>query len=321
MKVVASAGNQDVAMVYVVDFGGNLVECVEAVQPPTPRDEKWVLMISTLYGCPIQCQMCDAGGHYRGKLSKEEMAEQIRFLISTRYPEGHVPSRQFKIQFARMGEPALNPHVLDLLEELPDRFSAPGLMPSLSTVAPHGRDDFFNRLIEVKNAYYPQGRFQLQFSIHTTDLEKRDQLIPVRKWDFTQIAAFGARYFRPGDRKLTLNFALAEESALDAEVLKKYFDPEKFLIKITPLNPTYQARKMGLRSYIDCQREHDEGSLLDEIREKGFRVILSIGEREENEIGSNCGQYVQKHLQSLGTLGDGYSYQVSEQNRISPGEN
>jgi len=112
MNVVASAGNPDVAMVYVVDFGGNLVECVEAVQPPTPRDEKWVLMISTLYGCPIQCQMCDAGGHYRGKLSKEEMAEQIRFLVSTRYPDGHVPSRQFKIQFARMGEPALNPHVL-----------------------------------------------------------------------------------------------------------------------------------------------------------------------------------------------------------------
>jgi len=209
---------------------------------------------------------------------------------------------------------------LNLLEELPDRFSAPGLMPSLSTVAPHGRDDFFDRLIEVKNAHYPQGRFQLQFSIHTTDLEKRDQLIPVRKWDFTQIAAFGARYYRPGDRKLTLNFALAEEATLDAEVLKKYFDPDVFLIKITPLNPTYQARKMGLTSYIDCQKDHANSSLLDEIRKKGFRVILSIGEREENEIGSNCGQYVQKHLQSLGRLGDGYSYQVSEQNWISPSE-
>ena len=50
MKVVASAGHHDVAMVYVVEFPGGLVECVEAVQPPRPRDEKWVLMISTLFG-------------------------------------------------------------------------------------------------------------------------------------------------------------------------------------------------------------------------------------------------------------------------------
>ena len=63
MKVVASAGNQDIAMVYVVEFPGGLVECVEAIQPPRTREEKWVLMISTLFGCPVACQMCDAGGH------------------------------------------------------------------------------------------------------------------------------------------------------------------------------------------------------------------------------------------------------------------
>ena len=73
MKIVASAGHPDIAMVYVMDFDGNLIECVEAVQPPRPREEKWVLMISTLFGCPIACQMCDAGGHYRGKLTESEM--------------------------------------------------------------------------------------------------------------------------------------------------------------------------------------------------------------------------------------------------------
>jgi len=81
MNVVASAGHQDIAMVYVVEFPGGLVECVEAVQPPRPREDKWVLMISTLFGCPISCQMCDAGGHYRGKLTEEEMFAQIQFLI------------------------------------------------------------------------------------------------------------------------------------------------------------------------------------------------------------------------------------------------
>ena len=184
MKVVASAGNPDIAMVYVVEFNGGLIECVEAVQPPRPREEKWVLMISTLFGCPISCQMCDAGGHYQGKLTEAEMYAQIEYLIQQRYPDGFVPSKQFKIQFARMGEPALNPAVLDLLETLPDRINAPGLMPSVSTIAPHGTDAFFDRLIDVKNQVYPQGRFQFQFSIHTTDIKLRDELIPVKKWDF-----------------------------------------------------------------------------------------------------------------------------------------
>ncbi len=296
-------------MVYVVDFDGRLVECVEAVQPPVPREEKWVLMISTLFGCPIGCKMCDAGGHYRGKLSVEEMASQIEYLISTRYPDGHVPSQQFKIQFARMGEPALNSQVLDLLEMLPTRISAPGLMPSLSTVAPHGRGDFFERLTELKNDKYPQGRFQFQFSIHTTDEALRQELVPVRTWDFSHMADFGRRYYRDGDRKITLNFALAENSPIEIDVLKAYFDPDLFLIKITPLNPTYQAQDYGLSSYFEGPQS-DNHPLLDGIRSAGYEVILSVGELEENEIGSNCGQYVQRHLQAGDSVPGGYTYQV-----------
>ncbi|NIW45520.1 MAG: radical SAM protein, partial [Gammaproteobacteria bacterium] len=72
MKISAKVGTDDIAVVYVGQFDdGELVEFVEAVQPPMPREEKWVLMLSTLYGCPIACQMCDAGGFYHGKISKE----------------------------------------------------------------------------------------------------------------------------------------------------------------------------------------------------------------------------------------------------------
>ena len=310
MKVVASAGHQDIAMVYVVEFPKGLVECVEAVQPPRPREEKWVLMISTLFGCPIACQMCDAGGHYKGKLTEKEMFEQIQYLIDQRYPEGHIPSQQFKIQFARMGEPALNPAVLDLLASLPDRIDAPGLLPSFSTIAPHGTDDFFEQLIEIKDTKYPRGKFQFQFSIHTTDFARRDELVPVKKWDFQKMAEFGERYYKEGDRKITLNFALAEDSPVDPDVLLKYFAPEKFLVKVTPLNPTYQAIATGLKSYIDPEKGLESYPALQAIEQAGYQLILSIGEREENRIGSNCGQYVQKHVLENGDLASGYTYQV-----------
>ena len=312
MKIIGSAGNQDIAMVYVVEFPGGLIECVEAVQPPVPREDKWVLMISTLFGCPIACQMCDAGGHYQGKLTKNEMLDQIKFLIQQRYPDGFVPSKQFKIQFARMGEPALNMAVLDMLETLPDDINAPGLMPSLSTIAPHGTDGFFERMIEIKDEIYPRGKFQFQVSIHTTDQKLRDKLIPVKKWDFEKISQFGNKYYQQGDRKITLNFALAEESPVDPQILLKHFDPEKFLIKITPLNLTYQAISTGLKSFIDPENRLDVYPELVAIRDAGYQVILSIGEQEENQIGSNCGQYVQKHLLENGDLSDGYTYQMTE---------
>jgi len=312
MNIVASAGHQDIAMVYVVEFDGKLVECVEAVQPPISREEKWVLMVSTSFGCPVSCQMCDAGGHYLGKLSEDEMFSQIHYLIQQRYPDGAVQSKQFKIQFARMGEPALNPAVLDLLENLPSRINAPGLMPSVSSVAPWGTDAFFDRLTEIKDRVYQRGRFQLQFSIHTTDQRRRDQLIPIKKWDFERIARFGESYYQPGDRKITLNFALAEDSPVLPDELLKFFDPDRFLVKITPLNPTYQAISAGLKSFVDPNNELDSYPELVAIRDAGYQVILSVGEQEENRIGSNCGQYVQKHLMEKGEFSDGYTYQLVE---------
>ena len=44
----------------------------------------------------------------------------------------------------------------------------------------------------------------------------------------------------------------------------------------------------------------------------GYQVIVSIGEVEENYIGSNCGQYVRKHLEAIDQILDGYTYQVEE---------
>jgi len=74
MKILASTGREDVAMVYMAEIEqGKLVEFVESVQPPLPREKKWVLIVSTLFGCPVKCLMCDAGSHYEGKLSREDI--------------------------------------------------------------------------------------------------------------------------------------------------------------------------------------------------------------------------------------------------------
>ncbi|RPI34447.1 MAG: radical SAM protein [Chloroflexota bacterium] len=312
MKITAVTGCEEVAVVYIVDFGeGKLVECVEAVQPPIPREKKWVLLVSTMFGCPVGCMMCDAGGFYQGKLTKDQILAQIDFLVRKRYPDGCIPAGMFKIQFARMGEPALNPAVIEVLQTLPALYPSASLLPSLSTVAPKGCELFLERLIQVKERHYSRGRFQFQFSIHTTDVALRDRIVPVTKWSFEDMAAYGERFFQPGDRKITLNFALAKGNPLEAWVLRRYFDPDKFLVKITPLNPTHRSAEHNLATHInpECHDESDE--LVQSLREAGYQVIVSIGEVEENRIGSNCGQYVLRHLQAERHVTGGYTYPTS----------
>ncbi|MCK4679493.1 radical SAM protein [bacterium] len=307
MRVVASTGREDVAVAYVAETaGGRLVEFTEAVQPSLSREQKWVLIVSSLFGCPARCAMCDAGGSYEGKMTAGEIFEQIDFLVDGRYPDRRVPAAKFKIQFARVGEPSLNPAVLDVLRELPRRYDAPGLLPAVSSIAPVGCDEFFERLRDIKNRLYPNGRFQLQFSIHTTDESLRDQLIPMRKWGFDRIGDYGAGFRAAGDRKVTLNFALARGAPVDPDVLLRWFDPLDFLIKITPINPTHRAVMNGIVSHVDPGRE-EAGVEIARLRSAGYDVLLSIGELEENRIGSNCGQYIQRHLEAKRQLGDGYA--------------
>jgi len=71
MNILAEYGRDDLAKVFVAqmredkprekNYHRYLVECVESIQPPFPREKKWVLIVSSMFGCPIQCKMCDAG--------------------------------------------------------------------------------------------------------------------------------------------------------------------------------------------------------------------------------------------------------------------
>lgn len=308
MKVISKTENSDLATVYIAaNPEGKLVEFVESVTPPFSLSEKWVLIVSTLFGCPVDCNFCDAGGDYRGRLTAEEILFQIDYPIMLRFPDGLIGTKRCKVQFSRMGEPSFNPDVLEVLEKLPGRYSWNEFTPSLSTIAPVGTDKFFHRLLDIKKALYP-GTFQLQFSLHSTSPEQRNRLIPARKWDFGRIAAYGEQFYRPGGKKITLNFAVSTDTIIDPASLLVHFSPEVFIIKLTPVNPTCKAQKNNIETLIrDKNREYP---IIEHLEAFGYTTILSVGEWEENRIGSNCGQYVQTYLKSCEKLPDAYSYNL-----------
>lgn len=303
-RIVRTTGRDGAALVHVAEMRAwkrrpqdppdphRLVEFVDALDPRYPRDEKWVVIVSTQFGCPVGCAMCETGRWYRGNLTAEEVLWQVDRVVLARHPDGRVPTRKFKVQFARMGEPSLNPKTLRALRLLRVRYDAPGLIACVTTVAPARAAAFFEDLARLKRDLYPGGAFQLQVSINTTDDALRDRLMPVRRWTLAEIADYGEAFFEPGDRKVVLNFALAEGWPVDVDRVASLFDPARFVVKVTPLNPTARAEREGLRTVLAPDRESACDDLAAAFRAHGFDAIISIGSAEELAIRSNCGQAV-----------------------------
>ena len=82
MTIKAKTGKTDLATVYIAELEKNkYVEFVESLEPTYPKNKKWVIILSTLFGCPVKCRFCDSIGFYEGKLNSKQMQEQIDYLI------------------------------------------------------------------------------------------------------------------------------------------------------------------------------------------------------------------------------------------------
>jgi 23S rRNA (adenine2503-C2)-methyltransferase len=283
----------DVARVHLLrlrEESWGVVECVGALDPALPREEKMVLVVSSQFGCPVGCLMCDAGKGFYGNLRACEMDAQIDFLLDTWAGPGAGSCPKLKVQFARMGEPALNPAVLEVLRNLPARHRLPGLMPCIATTAPLASSGWFEELREIKNELFPGGRFQLQLSIQSTSEHSRRRLISGSAMDLRGLSVLCARFFRNGDRKVTLNFAAIEGVPIEPGALGDMFDPSCCLVKLTPLNPTGMAGSRGLSSLFESGAEAVVTDLASALRENGFEVVVSVGLPEEGRNGTSCGQ-------------------------------
>ncbi len=292
-QMLSCVGRDDLALVYVLQFDGDpqlVVETVDSIDPRYPRREKSVIIISTQFGCPVACLMCDAGGAYHGNLSTEQLLAQIRFVLARR-PEA-LATEKLKLHFSRMGEPSLNPAVLEALAQLPDLLPTPGLIPCISTVAPRGCLPFLAQLLELKQRLYSEGHFQLQFSINSTDTATRQKMIPGQLLRLEEIAETAPAFHAPGDRRVVLNFALAPGCPVDVQRLAAIFDPDHFMIKLTPVNPTEAAKENGLATILSSATPEAADALVSQCEQAGFETVVSIGDADEILIGSNCGQAV-----------------------------
>lgn len=293
MRIERTLEVGDIARVHLLrlrDQPWSAVECVGARDPAVPRTQKIVLVVSSQFGCPVGCPMCEAGRGFNGDLEAEEIFAQIDFLMESWAGPSADRCPKLKIQFARMGEPSLNPAVLQVISALPRRYGYPGIMPCIATTAPKRSIGWFERLADIKRGQFGNGMFQLQLSVQSTSEAERGRLIPYPVTSLDGLSRLCEMFVLPGDRRAVLNFAAVEGAPIEPGVLRDAFDPAKSIVKLTPLNPTHGSVVSGLSTMFRSGGEPALSDLVHALEEAGFDVIVSVGLEAEVEAGASCGQ-------------------------------
>ena len=262
-----------------------------------PLTEKWVITISTQYGCSMNCKFCDVPKVGKGvNVTLGDLEDQI--LTAIHQHREITQTKRLNIHFARMGEPTWNNSVLLCAREL-RRLIYPYLgyslvHPVVSTMLPKNNKYILDFLLEwalIKNIDY-RGDAGLQFSINSTDDEQRDYLFSGNSLSLEDIAYIGRRLPAPLGRKYTLNFALADDTIIDAEKLAKLFSPERFIVKITPLHKTNACHDNNLQTSGGYDYFTPYKGIEEKLKAVGFDVLVFIPSYDEDGGLITCGNAI-----------------------------
>lgn len=258
-----------------------------------PLTKKWVITISTQYGCSMGCLFCDVPKVGPGvNASFKDMGKQLTVALSL-HPEIKSTER-LNIHYARMGEPTFNyyviTHAIYAKWELGDRFN---IHPVVSTMMPNKNKElkrFICDWMDVKNRTY-QGNAGLQISVNSTCEKQRNIMFNNSCLSLPEISEV-MKGIKPKGRKITLNFALADSYCIDPDVLLKYFSPLDYICKITPMHVTKSCKNNNILTDGGYLTYTPYKPTEDRLKKAGYDVIVFVPSKEEDESRITCGNAI-----------------------------
>ena len=261
---------------------------------PVDITDKLVVTVSSQKGCPMNCNFCDCPKlGFKGNATLPELITEIMSGVAL---SGIKHGQRLNVHYARMGEPTFNPNVITSAE-----FIAQMLMsensdvtfdtyhPVVSTMMPKSNKnlkEFLHKWVTTGFVYGGEDGFGLQFSINTLDENDRNEMFRNRSLSLQEISDIIKELAYPKKRKYTLNFAVTSKSNLDVDLMNKYFDKEKCIVKMTPIHETVEAVDEGYEIVHDFDvYEQFEQPLVND----GWDVIVFVPSKEEDEDRITCG--------------------------------
>jgi 23S rRNA (adenine2503-C2)-methyltransferase len=257
-----------------------------------PLSQKWVITISTQYGCSMGCKFCDVPKVGSGKnATYNDLIKQMLTGIKL-HPEV-TSSQRLNIHFARMGEPTWNPNVLDATRwaktHLDPEFH---IHPVVSTMMPRHNEwlkTFIHTWMRMKNRLL-NGEAGLQISINSTNEQERKEMFNNNALTLHEISHL-MEGIVPNGRKITLNFAVANYQ-VDPEILLEYFDPDDYIIKLTPMHKTKTAIEHDIKTSGNYITMAPYKELEEKLLEAGYDVLVFIASEYEDLGRITCGNAI-----------------------------
>lgn len=255
-------------------------------------EEKLVVTVSSQKGCPMKCNFCDCPKlGFKGNASLPELISEITTAISL---SGIKHGKRLNVHYARMGEPTFNPNVIYSAALIGDMITNMGFgfdeyHPVVSTMMPKSNKnliEFLHNWIKTGFIFGGDDGFGLQFSINTLNEDDRNEMFRNQSLSLQEIGDIINELPMPRKRKYTLNFAVTSKCNLDPELMDKYFDKKKCIVKITPIHETVEAVNEGYEIVTDFDvYEKFEKPLV----ESGWDVIVFVPSKEEDTDRITCG--------------------------------
>lgn len=245
---------------------------------PTYED-RTVICCSTQSGCPVGCRFCGAGDYFVRSLTAEEIVSQPVHLLESQDIDAEKVDRM-QIMFMSMGEPLLNTkHLFPALEELYQRYPRAALL--ISTSAPRVN---YESVREISRQIPTIG---LQFSVHESTDEARNQLVPFRqKLTLPEIAREGQLWAEATGRQPFFNYCVHEnnDSQEDVDRMKALFDPKVWQATLSVI-----CERDESIAAANARQRQLTADFMEKMLTAGYSTRM-FDPAGQDDIGGGCGQ-------------------------------
>ena len=262
-----------------------------------PLENKWVITLSTQYGCNSKCKFCDVPKVGKGlNATYLDLENQIKQALEL-HPEVRQTER-LNVHYARMGEPSWNPNVIEVTKNLKSitkkYIGNSQVHPVFTTMFPKNNKLLIPMIIEfanLKNELF-NGEAGIQFSINSTDDLQREEMFGGSSLNLKEISEIGKMLPTPKGRKYTINIALADEYVIDAYKLKTLFLIDRFMVKITPLHKTTACEENNIKTTKGYVEYTPYKPTEDALKSVGYDVLVFIPSYDEDIGRITCGNVI-----------------------------
>ena len=259
---------------------GNQIETVYI-----PETDRGTLCVSSQVGCALDCSFCSTGRRgFNRNLTTAEIISQV-WLATRLVDEEKKPGRKVtNVVLMGMGEPLLNfDNVIKAVHIMMDDF-AYGLSKRRVTVSTAGVVPTMDKLGDVLDS-------RLAVSLHATNNELRDQLVPInKKYPLEELIPACHRFIDKQNTRTRITFEYVmldgvNDSDLHARELVKLLKGIPTLMNLIPFN---SFKDSGYKS-SSAKRVNKFSEIL---MNSGMTTV--IRRTRGDDIDAACGQLVGK---------------------------